>query len=66
MPENWRHYVGFDFENLERDIGRFLALDAAALGRIAAAGRQWALDHYAPAAAARRCLDLLQRLPLHA
>jgi len=59
MPVNWAHYVGFDFENLERDIARFLALDTAALGRIAAAGRQWALDHYAPAASARRLISLL-------
>lgn len=64
MPVNWEHYIGFDFGHHDRDIRRFLSLDAAALARIAAAGRQWALDHYAPAAAARRCLELLKLTPL--
>lgn len=63
MPMNWEHYVGFDFEHLDRDIARFLALDTASLARIAAAGRQWAVDNYAPAASARRCLELLRHLP---
>lgn len=58
MPVNWTHYIGFDFEHLERDVARFFALDTAALGRIAAAGRQWALEHYAPVAAARRVIAL--------
>jgi hypothetical protein len=65
MPVNWEHYIGFDFEHLDRDIARFLALDTAALARIATAGRQWALDHYAPVAIARHFLSLLTSHPAH-
>jgi hypothetical protein len=63
MPVNWQHYVGFDFEHLDRDIARFLALDTAGLAMIASAGRQWALDHYAPEASARRLLSLINNAP---
>ncbi len=56
MPENWRHYIGLDFEDIERDIQRFLKLDAGELSLIASSGRDWALEHYSPASSAQRFL----------
>ena len=62
MPVNWRDYIGFDFEHLERDLARFRSLDSVALARIAASGHRWAEEHYAPAAAAQRFLAHLETL----
>jgi hypothetical protein len=58
MPENWVHYIGIDLDNPAAAIERLHA-EPGQLARIAAAGRAWALEHYSPAAAARRFLSLL-------
>jgi hypothetical protein len=60
MPQSGIHYAGIDI--LARDCAdaiRGASLDE--LGRIAGAGRAWALEHYSPAASASRLLDLLAR-----
>jgi hypothetical protein len=56
MPDNWTHYIGVDFDRPGEAADR-LAADPALLERIAAAGRQWALDHYSPRALAARLLE---------
>lgn len=58
MPENWQHYVGVDLDHLDDFVDR-ISSDFAALGRIAEAGRQWALEHYSPRMMARRFLASL-------
>lgn len=57
-PRSGVHYLGFDFDRAD---GPSLLREASdgELGRIAAAGRSWALEHYSPKAAALRLLDLL-------
>jgi hypothetical protein len=55
MPENGRHYFGVDLSNPEPVVDR-IAGDPAALARVAAAGREWAIAHYSPPAMARRFL----------
>jgi hypothetical protein len=58
MPVNRIHYVGVDL-NDPRDTVEWLRSDPGALERIAKAGRQWALDYYAPGPTASRFLATL-------
>lgn len=58
MPQNWLHYVGIDLEKPMAAIDRLRA-DPGQLATIAANGRAWALQHYAPRATATRFLSLL-------
>jgi hypothetical protein len=60
MPENWKHYIGVDFRNLESDLKR-IKRSPALLEDIAAAGREWAMANYSPKAAAQRLLDVLDQ-----
>jgi hypothetical protein len=60
MPENWKHYIGVDFRNLESDLKRIKS-SPALLEDIAAAGREWAMANYSPKAAAQRLLDMLDQ-----
>ncbi len=55
MPVNGVHYLGVDLDRPEEAIER-LCDDDEGIARIAAAGRSWALEHYHPAAVARRLL----------
>jgi hypothetical protein len=55
MPVNGRHYFGIDLDRPRHAIER-IADDPGCLQRVAAAGREWALANYAPAAMARRFL----------
>ena len=59
QPVNWVHYVGFDFKRLSQDTRRLKA-SRSQREDIAAAGREWALQHYSPRAVAERFLELLQ------
>lgn len=59
MPVNGLHYLGlrnWDYAQLARDV---LARDAASFSKLAETGRDWAIKHYSPAAAAARLLDWL-------
>jgi hypothetical protein len=58
MPQNWVHYVGIDLENPKPDVER-LRDDPGQLATIAANGRAWAVQHYAPKPTAARFLSLL-------
>lgn len=58
MPENWKHYIGVDFRNLNRDIRR-IAESPALLEDVAAQGRRWAIENYAPRKVAERLIDHL-------
>jgi hypothetical protein len=57
MPENWKHYIGVDFRNVDDAIDRITS-DSGCLERIAGAGRQWALEHYSPKRMAERLLAM--------
>ncbi|HUW39954.1 MAG TPA: glycosyltransferase [Rectinemataceae bacterium] len=57
-PRPGEEYLGFDFDR--RDCAAPLRESSdEELGRIAAAGRSWALEHYSPRAQAARLLQLL-------
>ncbi len=62
MPENWKHYIGVDLRKPMDAIDR-LRSDPNLLERVAAQGRDWALEHYSPRAAARRLLDIIKMGP---
>lgn len=55
MPENWKHYVGIDLDNLESAIA-IMREQPELLAQIAVAGRSWAIEHYAPKPTALRFL----------
>lgn len=55
MPENWKHYIGIDLDNIDDSINR-IAQNLDRLPEISAAGRAWALENYAPIAIAKRFL----------
>jgi hypothetical protein len=56
MPENWKHYVGVNLENVDRDVCR-MTESPNLLEDVAAQGRQWAMENYSPKKAAARMLD---------
>lgn len=57
MPENWRHYIGIDLDQPQETVERILD-QPELLPQIAAAGRQWAIEHYGPVSTAQRFLSL--------
>lgn len=60
MPKNGTHYLGVDFARIGKYVEQ-LVEEPGALERVAAAGRDWALTHYSPKAAAGRFLELAGR-----
>jgi len=58
MPENWKHYIGINLENVEADVRRIME-SPALLEDVAAEGRRWAIENYAPKKAAERLIDHL-------
>ncbi len=56
MPENWKHYIGIDLDDLDGSISRIEA-NLERLPEISAEGRSWAIEHYSPVAIARRFLE---------
>jgi hypothetical protein len=59
MPRDFEHYVAVRPDNAAAVLDR-LQLEPGLAGRIAAQGRAWALEHYSPAALARRFLAVLK------
>ena len=59
MPEPFVHYVPVRINNA-REVVAHLAQTPGLAEQIAARGRAWALEHYSPAALAKRFLDLLR------
>jgi hypothetical protein len=60
MPVNWVHYIGIDLDRCEEAIER-LRDEPELVGRVGAAGRAWALEHYGPRSTARRFLAVVGR-----
>lgn len=58
MPENWKHYVGIDLDDVQASVDRIRA-DPGLLERIAANGQHWVHEHYSPKPTARRFLEIL-------
>jgi len=58
MPENWRHYIGIDLDNIQDTVDR-IADDPGILEKISIEGRQWAIDNYAPLPTALRFFEML-------
>lgn len=58
MPQNWRHYIGVDLENLQDTVDRIEG-DPDLLEKISSAGRDWAIQHYSPIPTAQRFLSTL-------
>ncbi|MEG3937562.1 hypothetical protein QT995_05270 [Microcoleus sp. S36b_A3] len=58
MPENWRHYVGIDLDNMQDTVDR-IADDPGILEKISVEGRQWAIENYSPVPTALRFLEML-------
>ncbi len=60
MPENWRHYIGIDLDNVQEAADR-IANDPGILERISTEGRIWALEHYGPVPTALRFLETISQ-----
>lgn len=58
MPENWRHYIGIDLDNINATVD-MIADDPEILERISTEGRRWAIDNYGPVPTALRFLETL-------
>ena len=58
MPQNWRHYIGIDLDNIQDTVDR-IAEQPEILETISKEGRQWAIENYAPVPTALRFLEML-------
>jgi len=56
MPENWKHYIGVNFDRLDDFFDR-LGGTTSSLPAIGQAGHDWAMRHYSPRAVAARFLE---------
>ena len=61
MPENWRHYIGIDLDNIEESIEK-IAERPEILAEISAEGRIWAIENYGPIPTAKRFLATVANL----
>lgn len=60
MPENWRHYIGIDLDNIPAAINRIMN-EPEILETISQEGRNWAIQHYSPTPTALRLLEIVSR-----
>lgn len=58
MPENWRHYIGVDLDNVQETVDR-IADEPEVLARVSEEGRNWVLKHYSPLPTALRFLETI-------
>lgn len=58
MPENWRHYIGIDLDNISTAMER-IADEPEILAKVATEGRIWALENYSPLPTALRFLETI-------
>jgi hypothetical protein len=58
MPENWRHYIGVDLDNVQATIDR-ITENPEILEYIAQEGRKWAIENYSPVPTALRFLEIV-------
>jgi hypothetical protein len=63
MPENQRHYIGVDLNNVQATIDK-IADEPRILERIGAEGRHWALKNYSPKPTALRFLKKVCNLDI--
>ncbi|MBK1986703.1 glycosyltransferase family 1 protein [Sphaerospermopsis aphanizomenoides BCCUSP55] len=63
MPENWRHYIGIDLDNVKVAIER-IADEPEILEQIALQGRLWAIENYSPVPTALRLLETIYQQPI--
>ncbi len=59
MPENRKHYIGIDINNIKEDIAFLLDSTDKTLSSVAIEGRKWALSFYSPPSLARMFLQIL-------
>ena len=60
MPENWRHYIGIDLDNVQATIDK-IAENPEILEYIAQEGRNWAIKNYSPVPTALRLLEIVSQ-----
>ena len=60
MPENWRHYIGIDLDNVQTTIDRITA-NPEILEYIAQEGKSWAIKNYSPVPTALRFLEIVSQ-----
>jgi hypothetical protein len=60
MPENWRHYIGIDLDNVQATVDRIVA-EPEILEKVATEGRIWALKNYSPVPTALRFLATISQ-----
>jgi len=60
MPENLRHYIGIDLDNVQATIDK-IAENPEILEYIAQEGRNWAIKHYSPVPTALRLLEIVSQ-----
>jgi hypothetical protein len=58
MPENWRHYIGVDLDNVQATIDR-ITENPEILEYIPQEGRRWAIKNYSPLPTALRFLEIV-------
>ncbi len=63
MPENWRHYIGIDLDNIAESVERVVE-QPELLEQIAAEGRAWAIANYGPKATALMFLTTVAEMDL--
>lgn len=56
MPQNWKHYIGIDLNNVQKVIDRMLE-EPEVLEKISTQGRRWALENYSPVPVALQFLE---------
>ncbi|MCX6715592.1 MAG: glycosyltransferase family 1 protein [Candidatus Taylorbacteria bacterium] len=62
MPENWKHYVGIDLDDID---GSIIAIknNLHKFPEIARSGREWVLSNYSPVSVAERFMKIVSKLP---
>lgn len=60
MPENWRHYIGIDLDNMQAAVER-IAGEPEILEIISLEGRRWAIENYSPVPTALRFLKTVYK-----
>ncbi len=60
MPENWKHYVGIDLDDINGSIDA-IKTNMHRFSEISKAGREWALKNYHPKLVAQRFLWIVQK-----
>jgi len=61
MPENWKHYIGVNLNNVP-DVIQRINEEPQCLERISVQGRNWAMEYYRPRKMAERFLEYVKNL----